>query len=447
MNTVADTAYAFRKWISVEVLAAAGARNQRIDTQPHLALFAWSLPPSTWAGVYRPLSFIEFSPRAGWRVTGFAGPATDQDRIGGEELLARVPGSCRIHSVERSERVPSWSLFPRTNGGFLDALEFAHDAIDRLRDDPPTAVLASGPTFEMFIAASFVARRFGAPLILDYRDEWTECPFEFVRLGKDDRKWERRCLAQAARVLFTTQSQLEHHLAAFRELTPGKALVLPNGWDPSEFDGHADHVRTAPADDAPIRIALVGNLADHAPPDGFLDTFGRLLEHRPEWRDRVVVDFIGRKSKEAKARLDAFAFSANVRSTDHLSKTQAVRAMQQADALLLIAMPELARYLPGKLFDYLAARRPVIVYGAPGEASALVEELDAGFRCDDGNDERLVDILRKLRDLRGPYPGSSRAAQWLERHRRDVLASRLYSILDELQAGSHAGAGQKAPGR
>ena len=109
--------------------------------------------------------------------------------------------------------------------------------------------------------------------------------------------------------------------------------------------------------------------------------------------------------------------------------------MQQADALLLIALPELERDLPGKLFDYLAAKRPVLVHGAPGEASRAVEELGAGFLCEDGNDERLLEILGRLR-AGTAQPQSDRTERWLEEHRRDVLAGRLYALLDELQERS-----------
>ncbi|MCD6671505.1 MAG: hypothetical protein LT106_01500 [Burkholderiaceae bacterium] len=434
MQTVGDTVHAYRRWISLELRATRGAGSGKPRSGRHLALFAWSLPPSNSAGVYRPLSFLEYSPRARWRVTAFGGEATDQDRIGGGELLERVPSSTTILTLVGTTRIPSWSLFPRTNGGFLDAIEFAHEAIDRLKTDPPSAVLASGPTFEMFITAAFVARHFRTPLILDYRDEWTECPFSFVRLGKDDRKWERRCLAQADKVLFTTRSQLKHQLLTFSELTVEKTLLLPNGWEPSEFDPHA----AAQGDRNPsstLRIALVGNLSDHAPPDGFLRTFERLLTVHPEWRQRVVVDFIGRKSRDATGKLEAFPFPANVRAIDHMSKTQAVRAMQQADMLLLIALPELERYLPGKLFDYLATKRPVLVYGAPGEASRTVEDLGAGLRCEDGNHERLLEIFSRLQ-ANDVEPQSIKIERWLEEHRRDVLAGRLYALLDELQEGS-----------
>lgn len=430
MRTLFDTLHAYRRWFALEFGSARGSRMH--GSASHLALFAWSLPPSTWAGVYRPLSFLEYAPRVGWRVTAFGGETTERDRVGGDELLARIPGTCTVHTLARTQRVPSWSFFPRTNGGFLDALEFARSAIRRLQADPPSAVLASGPTFEMFITAMFVARRFRVPLILDYRDEWTECPFAFVRLGNADRRWERRCLASADKVLFTTESQLRHHLAVFAELTQDKGHVLPNGWEPAEFTaagGEADRPRVQ---EGRLTIALVGNLADHAPPDGFLATFGRLLAAHPEWQERVVIEFIGRKSPEAITRIRTFPFAANVRCIDHLSKTQAVHAMRRADALLLIALPDLRRYLPGKLFDYLAAERPVVVFGARGEASELIGTLEVGFHCGDGDDVRLLDILLKLRkgeDL----TRSPRVTRWLEAHRRDVLAGRFYALLDELQ--------------
>lgn len=430
MKAIFDTAIAYKRWASLEIRAIFGTKA-RARSSRHLALFAWALPPSTWAGVYRPLSFLEHSAESGWRISAFGGEPNSEDRIGGEELLARIPGSCTIRRLSPSPLRPSWSLFPRVNGGLVDAIEFAHTAIEVLRDDPPTAVLASGPTFDMFITGAFVSRRFRVPLVLDYRDEWSESPFSFISPARDDRKWEQRCLERANRVLFTTGSQREHQLKVFPMLASEKTLVLPNGWDPAEFTAEIGARRPLSAASC-LRIALIGNLADHAPPDGFLETFARLLNAHPSLRAQVLVEFIGRKSPGAAASLAAFSFPENIRDTPHLAKTQAVQVMREADALLLVALPELQRYLPGKLFDYLAAGRPIIVYGAPGEASRLVAELDAGFHCPEGDDGRLYDIVQELR-AGSARPQSILRRRWLERHRRDVLAGNLFAILEELQ--------------
>lgn len=99
----------------------------------------------------------------------------------------------------------------------------------RIRARP--ADVRRGPPFRQFPAAYLLARRHGVPLVVDYRDECTACPFDFVRRDNADLWWERRCLGAAALAIFTTESQRQNALHTFRELSPERALVIHNGWD------------------------------------------------------------------------------------------------------------------------------------------------------------------------------------------------------------------------
>lgn len=432
LQTVRDTAFVGCRWLE---LAWARPLERRPRAGRHLALFAWALPPNSNAGVHRPLSFIRHGSALGWRIDAFHGEVPHNQSQHGHELLARVPAAARLHLVPPSSRQPSWRWSPQIDGGFKNALENARHAIDRLADDPPDVVLASGPPFHVFVAARFVAHHFGVPLVLDYRDEWSECPFDFVGSGPDDRAWEQRCLASADAVLFTTHSHLEHQLARFPQLDRRRAFLIPNGWEPDDFATRDSGAPKHYIDPARLRVAHVGNLAGHAPPGPFLQTLDGLLARDAGWRARLQVEFVGRRSPEADAALQRFGHPANIVLTDHVSKHEANRRMEQADVLLLIATPDLQRYLPGKLFDYVAAGRPVLIVGSPGEASAVLERLGIGQLCSPGEPARLAECLDRLAALRLQDSGPVVAA-WLAEHRRDVLAQRGFELLAALVDGN-----------
>ncbi len=397
----------------------------------HLALMTRALPPSTIAGVHRPLSFMRYGIELGWRISSFQAETPANQSEHGDELLALVPASVRRRVVPALPLQPAWRMTPRVDGGFRLALAFAQQAIDDLRTDPPSVLLASGPPFFSFIAAWYTARHFGVPLVIDYRDEWTECPFDFVSKDRHDCAWERRCLRDAAAVLFTTASMRAHQIAQFPELEARRAHVLPNGWEASDFE-----TGCAPAEGAAegrLTIAHVGNLAGHAAPDMFLNTLAQLLHDQPEWQQRLNLQMVGRRSREANAALAAFPFPELIECIDHVPKREANQRMAGSDALLLLAAPELERYFPSKLFDYLAARRPILVYGAEGEASAAVGKLQAGICCPAGDKLALLDALETLTAKRQPAPAAL-LDPWLIEHRRDLLAQRLFALLDTLQA-------------
>jgi glycosyltransferase involved in cell wall biosynthesis len=299
-------------------------------------------------------------------------------------------------------------------------------------------VFASGPPFFVFVAAMFAARHFGVPLILDYRDEWTECPFDFVDKSGHDLWWERRCLKRAQAVIFVTESLRRHALKSFPELKAELTHHLPNGWEAKDFDAsEAAALATAAPNDGVLTLAHIGNLAGHTPPHAFLRTLEALVSAEPGWKNRLRVQLIGRRSPDAEAAVRSFAHPDLLQVVDHVSKREASARMQAADALLIISIPELDRSLPSKLIDYVAARRPVLIFGSPGESSELVERLGVGMLSPAGDPAALGIALDRLASAKLHADDSARD-QWLGDHRRDILAQRLFTMLDERVAEAAA---------
>jgi len=107
--------------------------------------------------------------------------------------------------------------------------------------------------------------------------------------------------------------------------------------------------------------------------------------------------------------------------------------MHAADVLLVLSAPGLERYLPSKLFEYLASRRPVLIFGTAGESSALVEQLGAGLLCTAGSGESLGAALQRLREL-DLSAHEHTVVAWLKEHRRDALSARAFEIMEGLTA-------------
>jgi glycosyltransferase involved in cell wall biosynthesis len=428
MGTLCDTLRMVAAWGSLELASAIFTRGRRLRADRHLAVFAWALPPNTNAGVHRPLSFIRYGALAGWKIEAFHGETPANQREHGEELLRLVPKEVALIPVPKSAVEPAYRLTPQIDGGFVNALDAAKFAIARLESNPPDFVLASGPPFYVFVSAFYVARHFRVPLILDYRDEWTECPFDFVSAGPQDRGWERRCLLAADAVFFTTQSHIEHQLKTFPELTRDKTHLVPNGWVPEDFADAKIPVACDGQTAGKIRIAHVGNLAGHTPPRNFLNALEELFAAKPELRRKLQVSFIGRRSPEAEMALNDFAYQDSIEIVDHLPKREANRCMRDSDIQLLLSSPDLERYLPGKIFDYVAANKPILVYGSPGEASQLVEHLGVGLLCRAGSGLELGEALNKLVQLKCD-PSAPLLQEWLATHRRDVLAKQAFEII------------------
>lgn len=419
------TIMAYSRWAGVSVESGIGApRRRRSPASPerHLLLVAWSFPPDVNGGVYRPTSLVRYGKKIGLKISVISSPLPKNPTVAGVDLFHSLPEDIDMFRVKPVNIIPSYRWFPRIDGGFVNSLNLFSDAKLKLRDDPPSIVLATGPPFQSFVAAYYISRYFGAKLVLDYRDEWTECPFDFVSSTKSDRCWERRCLKAADVVIFTTTSHLEHQLKTFRDLKREKCSVIPNGWEPTDFTVGGDDKVPPEKTDRKCRIAFVGNLGRHTLPGRFLSSLEKVLFRRPDLCGKISVQFVGNKCIDAVDQLSGFSFPMVLKTIGLVPKKEANRIMRDADALLVFNEERFARYLPGKLYDYLAAGPPILCVGDSGEIADLLRRYDSGriLRWDSDVDlEQALDLL-----LEGETSCTKRSQleEWLSDHTREKMA-------------------------
>lgn len=396
-----------------------------------VCLLAWYFPPMVTGGTYRPASLVKYGTEAGLEFTVITAPLYRAPSEAGRYLVQQLPPTATVVRVPRPGLEPLPMAVPELDGGAMNTLELWRAARRTFADRRPEFVFATGPPFHTFVAAHLLAARFGVPLVLEYRDEWSECPFDFVQAGPHDRRWEARCLSAAWRVIFTTGSQLDRHVEMFPELDRARCIVIPNGWEPDDAPDTAGTRTGRPS--GRRTIAFTGNLGDHTLPGGFLDTLAEAVARRPELAERFTIRFVGRRSRQATKQLGGSVVRGMIELTDQVSKREVTRIVREVDGLLLLNPPALRRYVPGKLYEYLAAGRPVLVYGEGGEAGKLVDRLNAGIVVAENDVTALIEALEWIAaQPPGPLISSERA-DWLARHTREELAYRTIALLEAVR--------------
>jgi glycosyltransferase involved in cell wall biosynthesis len=150
---------------------------------------------------------------------------------------------------------------------------------------------------------------------------------------------------------------------------------------------------------------------------------------------RSMFLFVGggaqRESIERKARelgLSALAFQ------PYQPREKLSESLGAADVHLVSLKPELeGLVVPSKLYGILAAGRPVVFVGANGgEIAQLVRRERVGFAVEPGEDERLAEMLMKLRDYaRLRLETGARARQvFEERFDFAIAAAKFEEVLD-----------------
>ena len=425
-----DTCTAYARWGTISIGSNA-LNGRRPSVDRHLALLAWWFPPCVTGGTYRPAALVKRAEEFGWRVTVIAGTLGEESGLAGNYLQRQVPKTIRVERVPEAALLPSYKWFPAIDGEFINVLE-TYDLAKKLFDDrPPAVVIASGPPFHNFVAAMYLSRRYKAKLVLDYRDEWSQCPFEFVKHGADDCKWESRCVEHADALLFTTQSQLDHHSTHFTRVHPRKRYLVPNGWDPDDFlelgckEGQAEKSKH-------VELSFLGALSGHCLPGRFLRAIEKILDSHSEFRQSLRLKFVGYKSPVAKRELEVFRYQSLIEVLDVVPKPTAIKMMRTSTALLLFNDARYERYLPGKLYEYLAAGSPIVVFGKGGETGELVERLNAGFVISDEDPIELHRVLTSLGAGVRPPKDPTTIKNWLKEHSREEMARKIFQIIEAI---------------
>jgi glycosyltransferase involved in cell wall biosynthesis len=404
--------------------------------QRDLLLLAWLFPPIISGGVYRPLSLVRYGAELGWKLSVISGSGPDKPTSAGSYLLQFVPKEVSVWRLKDTIRIPSYNWSPRISGGFDNALRIFSVGKKVLHDNPPATILATGPPFHSFVAAYYLARYFRSKLVLEYRDEWTECPFDFVQLGNADRKWEMICLQHADLVFFTTDSQRSHQIASFPILDPKKCRVIPNGWEPDGFENGSIHQdekeQDVQRDARKLSISYIGTLGKHSLPGKFLRAVETILRRREDLRNSLEFRFVGQADPVASKEVQEFPFKENIRLIHLVPKDIANRMMEDSNALLLFNNEQLSRYIPGKIYDYMASGTPILVFGNGGEIGSLVTELKRGFVVDDNDVDALENILDTINSYNKKMERDDKFNEWLSLHTRKKLTEKMLMDIETL---------------
>ncbi|MBQ1075057.1 glycosyltransferase [Micromonospora sp. C31] len=428
---------------------------------PRLLIVSYHFPPAETVGARRPAALAGFARDHGWDVRVLTAVAPSPE--GGDAGLAEA-------SIVRAEPTPRLPRLNRSAGTGESATGGAAPAPSRfasaravakgwvwkagmelLVPDPqvnwiraavrgflrgpdrwrPDVIVASGPPFSGFVVAASLARRLGVPWVADYRDLWSVGNEYWVRSGPR-RALDRRLEQRVLRTVTTCVTVSEPLADTLRRAFGVDARVVMNGIDrrpaPSPAGGpsatstltlaHTGYVYPGKRDPGPLldAIALLG-------PDA----------------TRVHAVFAGDDHGIVRAAAERAGVVDSVTLLGHVSAEKSWRVQAEADVLVLLMWndPRDIGTYTGKIFDYLLARRPILLLGYEGGVAAhLLRTRGAGVV---GNDrETIAARLREwlaVKDRTGQVPAVPAAA--LDGlYREDQLRGFLEILREAAQRGT-----------
>jgi glycosyltransferase involved in cell wall biosynthesis len=307
-------------------------------------------------------------------------------------------------------------------------------------------VWGTSPPIFQGVTAWIVARLKRKPFLFEVRDLW---PYFAVAVGVLKQpllvrlsEWLERFLYRRADVVVVNSPGYTDHVRSH-----GASIVklVPNGVDVSMFDPTLDGKEFRKVLGIEDKYVML-----YAGAHGMSNDLQIVLEAAKSLRKRedILFVFVGDgKEKKSLMALSKTQNLENVRFLPPVPKKEMPVVLAAADACLAILKP-LEAYkttFPNKVFDYMAAGRPVIL-AIDGVIREVVEGAAAGIFVEPGDPKDLAAKVLRLADdpQAGMRMGKAGRKHVVEHFERTFLAARMGQVMDDLVHGKREGSYSEA---
>jgi len=389
----------------------------------NVLVIAYYFPPMGLSGVQRTLKFVKYLPQFGWNPTVLTVAPTGyyaQDEsllaeLAGEEIRIERVGSLdpnRLFRKRGTVKMPREST--RKALSFLSDCFFIPDnkigwkpkAVARasalLEAEKFSVIFATAPPFTDLLVGLELRERFNIPLVVDYRDPWHDYPHK--SFPTPYHRWrntalEKRVLQRSSGVITTNRRVKELMLKRFKFLDYKDVTILPQGYDPEDFSAPGPASRNGR-----MKITHAGVFYGRRTPEPFLRAVKKLSVTDPEVFAALELNFVGVMQDEYVRLIGRMGLSRKVKVGGYLEHRQCVREIESSDIVWLTLDND--RQSPGKLYEYLGARKPILALVPEGFVRQTLEDAGGSMICDPDDVDAIASAIRKFYEMRarGPLP-------------------------------------------
>jgi len=257
---------------------------------------------------------------------------------------------------------------------------FAVETANRLIEtEHVDAVISSSSPVTSHVIASELKHEYGIPWAADLRDLWSQNHnYHYGRLRQVlDRRLELKVLRKAD-ALVTVSPVWAKQLGTLH----GRDFVysIPNGFDPDQVKGKDTDLTPE------FTITYTGSIYEGKQDvESLLAAVNDLISDGTMSPEDVRIRFYGPPSEAVNRKVRDYGMTAVVKQYGSVSRASAFERQRESQVLLVFYWNDsrIKGWYPSKVFEYLAAQRPILVTGGAGDdvVEALLDETGAGVYC------------------------------------------------------------------
>lgn len=272
--------------------------------------------------------------------------------------------------------------------------------VEALHTGPVDLVWGTSPPLFQLVSAWLVAVLRRCPFVLEVRDLWPEFAIDMgvltnptlIRLSR----WLESFLYARADLFLVNSPSYRDYLIA-KGIPETKVSLVANGVDTAQFDPEArgDRLRQQWGVEGKVVVTYAGALGPANAIGAILKAAER-LRHRPE----IIFILVGAGKDEARLKEQARSMElTNVNFLGSLPKSDMAEVLAASDACIatLQNIPMFKTPYPNKVFDYMAAGRPVVL-AIGGVIAQVLENARGGIVVPPEDHRAIAEAIERLAD-------------------------------------------------
>ena len=425
------------------------------DRPIKLLLISYYWPPSGGSGVQRPVKFVKHLPSFGIDTTVYTVENGEFPTLD-NSLLKDIPESVKVIkrkifepyavfkliSGNKKQKISSNALAENSKKGLLGKLAvwvrsnfFIPDArmfwikpsvkflTKYINDNNITHVITTGPPHSLHVIGLNLKKKTDIKWIADFRDPWTEIEY-FGELSlmnfalKKHQDLEKETLSLADQIVVTAPGTKQGFLKTLNK--PEKYHVITNGFDKDDFEGIKPKKKNG------YTICYTGYLRKNQNYEVFWKAIGSLIHEK---QLDIHIEIIGKQDIGVLEIIKDLNLEKNVTIKGFIPHNEVLVEMLSAD-MLYMALYDVhngGSIIPGKLFEYLASKKPILAIGeVNSDVNTILNQTNAGevFSSND-----IEGVTQFINDKYSNIDTNTLNEAVISRFERKELTSKLVSLI------------------
>jgi len=385
-------------------------------------IISYYWPPTGGSGVQRWVKFTKYLPSEGWQPVIYT-PENPEQLAVDTSLEAEIPAEAEVIKRHITEPYRLYKSFLSKSGHSKEAVEVNpvnaqhKSALQKfamwirgnlfrpdprclwirpsvkfltkyLKEHPVDLIVSTGPPQSMHLIGLKLAEKTGIPWIADFRDPWTRIfYFKHLQMTRATERWhhkmEKEVLDKATAVVAVSPLVQKE----FQSMTETPVELITNGFDETDFPSGTVEVTS---DD--FAIVHTGLFAADGNPTVLWDVLAEKCNSDEDFRKQLKIRLIGKTDIQITKAIEDAGLGENLTDLGYMPHSETINQQRKASVLVLPLRkePEYKAVLPGKLFEYIAALRPILGIGKPDGAMSMILKTTKTGMVFDWNDKRSV---------------------------------------------------------